>query len=117
MLTHSFVLDALGSTGADTFEHFEQLIDEHREIYPPTDSNGNLVSPREAGAKVSRLLLLVPTVKTFFTRLPLRSAFLAYDAKYAVTKRRHVCISFNEIRHILNLSQIMAMCKLRFCLF
>lgn len=54
--------------------------------------------------------MLVPTVKTFFTRLPLRMAFIAYDAKYSVTARKHICISFNEIRHILNLAQIMAMC-------
>ena len=32
MLMHSFVLDALDTTGADTFSHFEQLIDEHRRM-------------------------------------------------------------------------------------
>jgi hypothetical protein len=30
MLQHSFVLDALETTAADTFSHFEVLIDEHR---------------------------------------------------------------------------------------
>ena len=48
-------------------------------------------------------------VGTFHTRLPLRQAFEAYNAKYGVTRRRYVCISFNEIRHILNLAQIIAM--------
>ena len=32
MLMHSFVLDALDTTGADTFSHFEVLIDEHRQM-------------------------------------------------------------------------------------
>lgn len=125
MLNHSFVLDALKETGADTFEHFEQLIDEHRDLHGANEANffgisnvdpsiiATLATPRSNGSapnQVSRLQMLVPTVKTFFTRLPLRMAFEAYDTKYSVTSRKHVCISFNEIRHILNLSQIMAMC-------
>eukprot|EP00560_Eucampia_antarctica_P008411 CAMPEP_0197825108 /NCGR_PEP_ID=MMETSP1437-20131217/2243_1 /TAXON_ID=49252 ORGANISM="Eucampia antarctica, Strain CCMP1452" /NCGR_SAMPLE_ID=MMETSP1437 /ASSEMBLY_ACC=CAM_ASM_001096 /LENGTH=517 /DNA_ID=CAMNT_0043424975 /DNA_START=301 /DNA_END=1854 /DNA_ORIENTATION=- len=57
----------------------------------------------------SRLKTLVPTVGIFHTRLPLRCAFEAYNRKYAVTKRKHICISFNELRHILNLAQIMAL--------
>ena len=57
----------------------------------------------------SRLKQLVPGVGTFYTRLPLRKAFEAYNAKYGVTKRRHICISFNEIRHILNLAQVLAL--------
>jgi len=105
MLQHSFVLDALGSTGADTFSHFEQLIDEHREF---TAADSELSSSRRQ--RVSRLIQLVPTTGVFHTRLPLRRAFLAYDKKYRVSKRRYVCLSFNEIRQILNLSQVMALC-------
>ena len=97
MLMHSFVLDTLETTGADTFSHFEVLIDEHRRM------------ESDDGDRPSRLKILVPTVGTFHTHLPLRRAFLAYNAKHCITKRRHVCISFNEIRHILNLAQIMAM--------
>jgi IMP and pyridine-specific 5'-nucleotidase len=97
MLNHSFVLDALDTTGADTFSHFEMLIDEHRRF------------ELEGGDQPSRLKQLVPTVGTFHTRLPLRKAFAAYNAKHRITQRRHICISFNEIRHILNLAQIMAM--------
>jgi len=97
MLMHSFVLDALDTTGAETFSHFEVLIDEHRQM-------------EAAGSdRPSRLKLLVPTVGTFHTHLPLRRAFLAYNEKHRITKRRHICISFNELRHILNLAQIMAM--------
>ena len=97
MLMHSFVLDALDTTGADTFSHFEVLIDEHRRM------------EAEGSERPSRLKQLVPTVGSFHTHLPLRRAFLAYNEKHRITKRRHICISFNELRHILNLAQIMAM--------
>ena len=95
MLNHSFVLDALDTTAADTFSHFEMLIEEHR-------SNNDTIGP-------SRLQQLVPTVGTFHTSLPLRKAFVAYNKKYALTKRKFITISFNELRHILNLAQIMAL--------
>jgi len=95
MLNHSFVLDALDTTAADTFSHFEMLIDEHR-------INDDSLGP-------SRLQQLVPTVGTFHTSLPLRKAFVAYNKKYALTKRKFITISFNELRHILNLAQIMSL--------
>ena len=95
MLNHSFVLDCLDTTGADTFSHFEMLIEEHR-------SHNESLGP-------SRLKQLVPTVGTFHTHLPLRKAFVAYNKKYALTKRKFITISFNELRHILNLAQIMAL--------
>lgn len=94
MLQHSFVLDSLETTGADTFEHFEVLIEEHRE--------------RQESPQPSRLQQLVPTIGTFHTPLPLRDAFEAYNEKHKLTKRKHIQISFNELRHILNLAQIMA---------
>eukprot|EP00571_Detonula_confervacea_P006102 CAMPEP_0172315944 /NCGR_PEP_ID=MMETSP1058-20130122/26754_1 /TAXON_ID=83371 /ORGANISM="Detonula confervacea, Strain CCMP 353" /LENGTH=567 /DNA_ID=CAMNT_0013030147 /DNA_START=203 /DNA_END=1906 /DNA_ORIENTATION=- len=126
MLMHSFVLDALDTTGADTFSHFEMLIDEHRtltsQLLEDINSNPNIqmnVSSMNSGGGASqpipnmvvpsRLKQLVPGTGTFYTRLPLRKAFEAYNAKYGITKRRYICISFNEIRHILNLAQIIAM--------
>ncbi|KAL7532854.1 hypothetical protein ACHAXR_004896 [Thalassiosira sp. AJA248-18] len=129
MLMHSFVLDALDTTGADTFSHFEMLIDEHRnmtnQLLDDINSNPNNmlnVSSSSISASMnpsqpnlgnvivpSRLKQLVPSVGTFWTRLPLRKAFEAYNAKYGITKRRYICISFNEIRHILNLAQIIAL--------
>ena len=99
MLTHSFVLDALETSGGDTFSHFEMLIEEHRRL----EAEGN--------GRPSRLKQLVPTVGTFHTRLPLRKAFEAYNEKHRLTKRKHIQISFNEIRHIMNLAQVMAMRK------
>ena len=125
MLMHSFVLDALDTTAADTFSHFEMLIDEHRQmekdildtIITPSSTTtlGSSSGAGGGGGGVQRLIVpsrlkrLVPTIGTFFTRLPLRKAFMAYNAKYGITKRRYVCISFNELRHILNLAQIIAL--------
>eukprot|EP01083_Nonionella_stella_P241924 844325_1 len=85
MLNHSFVLDALDTTAADTFSHFEMLIDEHRkaESLALMDPNNNNTPP-------SRLKQLVPTVGTFHTHLPLRKAFIAYNKKYALTKRKFI---------------------------
>jgi len=97
MLSHSFVLDCLEDTGPDTFTHFEVLIDEHRRL------------EKEGSVRPSRLKQLVPTVGTFHTRLPLRHAFQVYNDKHLLTKRKHIQISFNEIRHILNLAQVIAM--------
>jgi IMP and pyridine-specific 5'-nucleotidase len=97
MLTHSFVLDALETTGADTFSHFEVLIEEHRRL------------ELENSERPSRLKTLVPTIGRFHTCLPLRQAFEVYNAKHSLTKRKHIQISFNEIRHIMNLAQVMAL--------
>ena len=99
MLMHSFVLDALETTGADTFSHFEVLIEEHRRL------------EAEGWNRPSRLKTLVPTIGVFHTHLPLRQAFEVYNAKHRLTKRKHIQISFNEIRHIMNLAQVMAMRK------
>ncbi|KAL7544753.1 hypothetical protein ACHAWF_008111, partial [Thalassiosira exigua] len=121
MLMHSFVLDALDTTGADTFSHFEVLIDEHRRMTRQLLAEQNAASASGGGLAAveldpnvvvpSRLKRLEPSVGTFYTRLPLRRAFEAYNAKYGVTKRRYICVSFNEIRHILNLAQIIAMIR------
>lgn len=103
MLTHSFVLDCLEDTGADTFAHFEVLIEEHRMVQQDDGENSN--------GRPSRLKQLVPTVGTFHTPLPLRQAYELYNQKHRLSKRKHIQISFNELRHILNLAQILAMRK------
>jgi hypothetical protein len=81
----SFVLDCLETTGADTFSHFEMLIDEHR------------IMEMEGSSRPSRLKQLVPTVGTFHTYLPLRHAFELYNEKHRLTRRKHIQISFNEV--------------------
>mmetsp|Transcript_19693 Transcript_19693/g.33790 ORF Transcript_19693/g.33790 Transcript_19693/m.33790 type:complete len:414 (-) Transcript_19693:203-1444(-) len=78
---------------ADTFGRLEELIEEHRLVVRPA---------------VSRLSTVVPTIRSFFTALPLRAAFLQYDARYKVSSRNFIPPSFNDIRHILNLAQVTA---------
>jgi IMP and pyridine-specific 5'-nucleotidase len=87
MLQHSFVLDALEETGANTFSHFEDLISEHR----------RMASDPNSSASHSRLKRLVPTIGEFHTHLPLRQAFEIYNEKHRLTKRKHIQISFNEV--------------------
>jgi IMP and pyridine-specific 5'-nucleotidase len=62
------------------------LIEEHRTL------------EMEGSSRASRLKQLVPTVGTFHTRLPLRQAFELYNQKHHLTKRKHIQISFNEVR-------------------
>ncbi|KAF9427958.1 IMP 5'-nucleotidase [Entomortierella beljakovae] len=56
----------------------------------------------------SRLHRIVPSVASFFTPLPLESAFLVANAKHSIAARRFVPPSFNDIRRILNTAQVMA---------
>lgn len=93
MLNHSFVLNATDSYH-ETMLFFEELIDEHRHN-------------REA----SRLKTLVPTVGKFHTSLAMAKAFKIYDEKYSISKRKMIPPSVNEIRHILNLAQVIALGK------
>ena len=90
LLRHSFVLDALEESAEQTWSHVEELIDEHRKC------------------ESSRLKEAVPTVGSFFTPLPLARAWRRFDATYRISKRRFVSPSFNEIREILNLAQVLA---------
>lgn len=56
----------------------------------------------------SKLKLLVPSIGTFFTRLPLVKAFKIQDRIRSISYRRFVPPSFNDIRLILNTAQILA---------
>ncbi|KAI9354084.1 IMP-specific 5-nucleotidase [Zopfochytrium polystomum] len=58
--------------------------------------------------ELSRLSQLVPTVGMFFTPLPLRDSFLIINKTRSIAGRRNVPPSFNDIRHLLNLSQVTA---------
>ncbi|KAK2624838.1 hypothetical protein QTJ16_006031 [Diplocarpon rosae] len=55
----------------------------------------------------SKLKLLVPSIGTFFTRLPLADAFRYQDRSRYISSRRFVPPSFNDIRLILNTAQLM----------
>ena len=67
-----------------------------------------LVAEHMDDPQSSRLKSLVPSVGNFFTPLPLCEAYLEYDAHYHVSKRKFVSISFDDVRHILNLAQVKA---------
>lgn len=59
----------------------------------------------------SKLKLLVPSIGTFFTPLPLRDAFSFQDQRRRISSRRFVAPSFNDIRLILNTAQAMSLVK------
>lgn len=65
--------------------------------------------PDEQHVSRSRLRLLVPTLGRFFTRLPLKEAFLIEDKKRLISRRRLVSPSFNDVRSILNTAQVLAL--------
>ncbi|KAI5962791.1 hypothetical protein KGF57_001365 [Candida theae] len=84
------------------FQDVETLIDHTRAIDKLNDKDPT----RNA---TSRLRNLVPSLGRFFTRLPLADAFLLEDERRAISKRRLVSPSFNDVRMILNTAQIMAL--------
>ena len=103
LISHSFVLDSMDVTADATWQHIEELVDDHRKMTAKLDAG--------VPAAGSALLQAVPTISRFFTPLPLREAWAQYDAKYNLSKRRWIQPSFNEIRHILNLAQVKAIRK------
>ena len=78
---------------ADIMGHVERLIDDYRQH----DAQGT--------AGHARLTQLVPALGKFFTRLPLRRAFLHENRRTRIAQRRHVPPSFNDIRRVLNQAQ------------
>ena len=59
----------------------------------------------------SKLKLLVPTVGSFFTPLHLEDAFKYQDRLRAISRRRFVAPSFNDIRLILNSAQLLGLVR------
>ena len=55
----------------------------------------------------SRLRRMVPSVGSFFTPLRLVEAFREYDEHFALSRRRYVPPNFAEMRHVLNIAQVM----------
>ncbi|KAF3165149.1 IMP 5'-nucleotidase [Orbilia oligospora] len=84
---------------AEIMRDVEQLVNDHIE-------HQRLGIPER-----SKLKLLVPSLSIFFTPLFLEEAFMAQDAKRAISSRRFVSPSFNDIRLILNTAQIMSLVK------
>lgn len=81
---------------AEVFRDVEALVDDQ-------------VFLSQAGTpKQGRLSQLVPSISNFFTKLPLRDAFLIQDDRRSISGRRLVSPSFNDIRLILNTAQALA---------
>ena len=66
---------------------------------------------RSGYTTASKLKLLVPSVGTFFTPLPLQDAFKFQDERRYISSRRFVAPSFNDIRLILNTAQAMSLVR------
>ncbi|CEM09774.1 unnamed protein product [Vitrella brassicaformis CCMP3155] len=79
-----------------TFQCFQNLIDDYR------------AAPEDQRAQ-TRLAQLCRGVADFFTPLPLVKAFDIYDSKYCMTSRQFVGPSTDEVRHILNVAQVLAL--------
>ncbi|KAJ1663093.1 IMP 5'-nucleotidase [Coemansia sp. RSA 1813] len=80
----------------EIFASIEALVEEHRHFEAtgiPTHS---------------RLAKIVPNIGSFFTPLPLAQAFTRIDSKNRISARKHVPPSFNDVRRILNMAQLMA---------
>lgn len=86
----------------EVFIDVEKLIDSTRYLDSFYDEESNTMSR-------SRLRQLVPSVGKFYTKLPLRDAFMIEDAKKHISRRRLVSPSFNDVRAILNTAQVLAL--------
>lgn len=101
--SHQEQLDRMAITArqryADIFRDVEALIDDH--------------IARQISKSRSKLSMLVPTISAFFTPLFLEEAFLKQDAARAISSRRYVAPSFNDVRLILNTAQSLALMRPR----
>lgn len=98
---------------AEIMQDVEDMIDDHSKLNSSLCDasphiNYSTVEHQKFGTHTnSKLKLLVPSIGTFFTRLPLADAFRYQDKKRFISSRRFVPPSFNDIRLILNTAQLM----------
>lgn len=90
-MTSLFNMGCLDTLCDPLLAAFETLLDEHQKS-PGT----------------SRLRGLVPEIGVFFTTLPFTEAFHIYNQKYHITQRRFIPPTAHEIRHVMNIAQIVA---------
>ncbi|CCK68827.1 IMP 5'-nucleotidase KNAG_0B03860 [Huiozyma naganishii CBS 8797] len=90
---------------AEILKDVEQLILNKIEFDSRNQSNDEEYL-NESSLGRSRLNLLVPSIGTFFTPLPLEKAFLWEDSVKAISARRMIAPSFNDVRRLLNTAQI-----------
>lgn len=85
----------------EVFDDVEKLIDNTIDL--------DIRHSASLGVASTRLRQLVPSAGRFFTRLPLKEAFLIEDEKRLISRRTLVSPSFNDIRIILNTAQVLAL--------
>ena len=96
LLTPFMLNQSSQSSLSDIFFNIELLVNDH------------IQHCLQGTAALSRLHQLVPSIGLFFTSLPLRDAFIHVDLTRSISSRTVVPPSFNDIRHILNYAQILA---------
>ncbi|OJJ98685.1 hypothetical protein ASPACDRAFT_121248 [Aspergillus aculeatus ATCC 16872] len=84
---------------AEIFRDVEKLISDH------------ITHQAQQAPGKSKLKLLVPTVGSFFTPLPLEDAFNYQDRQRFISRRRFVAPSFNDVRLILNSAQLFGLAR------
>ena len=77
----------------EAFHELDRLIEQYR-------------SGQTAG--LTQLAPLAKRYGTFYTSLPLSKAFEWYDDRHKFARRRHVPPSDDELRHVFNIAQLMA---------
>jgi IMP and pyridine-specific 5'-nucleotidase len=85
-------------------ERYAQIMQDVEELI-----NDHIRHQKSGVPTASKLKLLVPSIGTFFTSLPLQDAFRWQDARRCISSRRFVAPSFNDIRLILNTAQVMSL--------
>eukprot|EP00392_Amoebophrya_sp_AT5.2_P011905 g11995.t1 len=110
ILMSTFDLDIMDKQIPVLLGHVDELAKEHMEMSKEENITGGPM-------RASRLSRIVPDVPVFFTPLKLREAFLIYNKKYRITSRRFVYPTFNEIRHVLNLAQVLGLPRLKLMTF
>ncbi|OLL26576.1 IMP-specific 5'-nucleotidase 1 [Neolecta irregularis DAH-3] len=115
LLAVPFVLHSLPSTPLssitreDTKNNTEDARRRYREILRDVEEliNEDIARIAAGTKKKSKLKLLVPTIGHFFTPLPLEEAFMDVDDRVAISGRRNVPPSFNDVRFILAYAQLL----------
>jgi IMP and pyridine-specific 5'-nucleotidase len=92
----------------EIFAHLEALVDDHIAHTNQVSTFRECADFAKGTLGHSRLASFCPSLGAFFTRLPLREAFLIQNQKSNMAARRYVAPSFNDIRRILNTAQVKA---------
>ncbi|KAF8473140.1 IMP-specific 5'-nucleotidase [Kalaharituber pfeilii] len=116
LLAVPFVIHSQPTATADDISLPDMAGNAHRrytEIMKDVEAliNDHITCQNEGRPERSKLRFLVPSVGTFFTPLALVDAFIAQDERRAISSRRFVAPSFNDIRIILNTAQIMSLAR------